>query len=137
MALTIKKFIAFIVILAAIPIVAIHSTYRFDVRLNKVSHKILSDGAKFGHVINLVPDVFNVGQSEEFVREKLEKAGFALVKPQNVRAKYADKATDGKYIYIREADTWFCKINLRVFVEYNNFNELVKAEGVQHENGCL
>ena len=114
-------------------------TIRFDLLVNPIAHKIIFDvqGQPWGKRVDLLPEPFDDLQNRVHVERKLKRAGFKRIADSKVWARYNYEIENGREIYSRDASRIPCKIKLYVFVEYNQNDRLVFAEGAQHEHGCL
>ena len=112
-------------------------TYRPDVRIYSINRYIIDNSPKWGTIVELTPDVLNKRMQLEKVEARLKSAGYTKNDKDNVWPRYDEKTGKNKFIYTREANNMVCNIKLYVFIEVDKDYQLIKAEGTQHEHGCL
>lgn len=117
-------------------IVVIQGVYRFDVKIHTVNNLIQTKAKTWGTMVNLIPDIFSAGEPFVEVNKALIYAGY-INTPADKVWKYEDHTGKNKFVYIREANAFFCNINLYVFVEFDDNSKLKSAYGTQNEHGCL
>ncbi len=137
-----KKFfkslgLIFLVFIAAILLLLLQGFFRFDVKLFEINRLIQSESRRWGTLVELVPDIFILGEDAGQVKKVLQRAGYEPVPDGRVWKRYEDKTGPNKSVYIREANIIVCNVKLYVFLSFSEDGKLQSAVGTQHEHGCL
>src|SRR5688572_26218682 len=121
-----RFFVALLITVLIVFIIVFVGGSRPDVLIFPVNRYIETHVRRWGTMVDLVPNIFSVGDTFENVDNKLIRAGYSK-----------EPAKENKYIYTREANDLICNKGLYVFVEFDDSFKLKSAEGAVREHGCL
>ena len=110
---------------------------RADLRQNAITKYVIDQGAgrHWGTLVSLIPEPFAPNSSRTDVEQRLASAGFARFEVDDFLAHFHPDL-QRREVYVREANTLVCNIQLYVFVFFDEAGELTLADATQHERGC-
>jgi len=91
----------------------------------------------FGDRVELVQNPFEERESRKSVIRKLNKSGFKKIPNDQVWARYQYEIENGREIYAREAANIVCNSKIYVFIDFDQSNHLIFAQGTIHGHACL
>ncbi len=109
---------------------------RFDLAMNPVVSPIRLYSHTWGKMTDLTPSPFKIGTHREAVVKRLANFGFEKTPAEAVWGRYGNEIRDGFELFQREGDDLICKIQIYVFVKFNDEGRLSFAKGTWHEHGC-
>lgn len=131
-----KAFLVLSILTLIFSVFAAHIFFRFDLLFNPFVQAVRSPGP-WGERAQLISKPFKAQQARESVEAKLARYGFEKLPDDKVWARYKYEIDEGREVFTREADRFPCNIKVYVFVEFDERDRLIFAEGTQHEHGCL
>ncbi|MGB0908494.1 MAG: hypothetical protein ACPGVT_13480 [Maricaulaceae bacterium] len=123
---------------------------RFDLRSNAIVQAIQNapETKRWGEPVELIPYQFSRGEPRSSVMKKLAKdefvksphvIGHGMIEDTQNQPRFRTQAEldRGREIYLREAHTAVCLIHVHVFLEFDEMDRLVSADGAQLVDACL
>ncbi len=129
--------VVFLTLVGLLVLLIANFIFRFDVYVYPINAHISQNVVKWGDSVDLVPEIFEVGDSYEDVISGLSFAGYAALPPEDVRQRHEAYHDPHSYVFIRDASTLVCNVKLYAFLKFDENMKLKKAIGTQREQGCL
>ncbi len=115
-------------------IYALGEPYRV-IKRDPVMSVIHSKGGAWDTRRDLIPDVFNEGDSVSSVSEVLSASKFS---PGYYKSYFSKEVVDSDtMVWTRRYGTFVCNMEWAVFLKFNADKKLISADGTVGERGCL